>query len=84
MVSHFTASGYFSSTMRDDGRIYVVPEKSAEVEKILSTPLPFVGRPHNHEFFQRKYGIDPNHNKDTISCVRSSASTVFPVFFRQK
>lgn len=56
---------YTQLTMRDDGRIYIVPEKRAEVEKILSIPFPFVDRPHNHEFFQRKYGIDPKHNKDT-------------------
>lgn len=56
---------YTQLTFREDGRILVVPEKRAEVEKILSSPIPFVDRPQQHEFFQRKYGIDPKHNKDT-------------------
>lgn len=56
---------YTQLTMREDGRIFVAPAKRGEVEKILSKPLPFIDRPENHEYYQRKYGIDPLHNKDT-------------------
>mgnify|MGYP001049507790 CR=1 FL=1 len=56
---------YTQLTFRDDGRTYIVPERAAEVAKILAHPLPFIDRCGSHEFFQRKYGIDPKHNKDT-------------------
>ena len=66
---------YTQLTLREDGRIYVVPERRTEVENIISKPLPFVDRPHNHEFFQRKYGIDPKHNKDTRNLSDSKTIT---------
>lgn len=56
---------YTQLTAREEGKIYIVPEKIAEIEQILSKPFPFIDRANDHEFFQRKYGIDPKHNKDT-------------------
>ena len=32
---------------------------------ILSDTPPFVDRPDQHEYYQRKYGLDPKHKKDT-------------------
>ena len=49
----------------DDKQLVILSEKRMEVESILSTVPPFIDRPENHEFFQRKYGIDPKHSKDT-------------------
>lgn len=66
---------YTQLTLREEGRIYVVPERKAEVARILEKPLPFVDRPDNHEFFQRKYGIDPKHTKDTRNLLESQTIT---------
>lgn len=49
----------------DEKRLVILEEKRAEVQAILSQGLPFVDRPQQHEFFQRKYGLDPKHRKDT-------------------
>lgn len=48
-----------------DRLLRIVTDKSEEVEMILSETPPFVDRPEQHEFFQRKYGLDPKHKKDT-------------------
>ena len=56
---------YTQLTMRENGKICIVPEKKVEIKQILAKSFPFIDRPYEHEFFQRKYGIDPKHNKDT-------------------
>lgn len=66
---------YTQLTYRESGRIYVVPERKAEIEKILEKPLPFINRSDSHEFFQRKYGIDPKHTKDTRNLLDSRTIT---------
>lgn len=66
---------YTQLTFRENGRLYVVSERKAEIAKILEKPLPFVDRPYEHEFFQRKYGIDPRHNKDTRNLLDSKTIT---------
>ncbi len=66
---------YTQLTFRDGGRIFVVEEKKAEVERILSAPPSLIDRPQQHEFFQRKYGIDPKHNKDTRNLSESKTVT---------
>jgi len=43
----------------------VIPDKVDEVKRILEDTPPFVDRPEQHEFFQRKFGLDPKHKKDT-------------------
>ena len=49
---------------RVDGKFVILDDKRPEVEKILSNSPAFINRPEDHEFFQRKYGIDPKHKKD--------------------
>lgn len=66
---------YTQLTLREDGRMYVVPERRNEVEKLLSKPLPFIDRCYDKEFFQRKYGIDPKHSKDTRNLSDSKTIT---------
>jgi hypothetical protein len=66
---------YTQLTYRENGRLSIVPERRAEVERILSKPMPLIDRPQNHEFFQRKYGIDPKHNKDTRNLSDSKTIT---------
>ena len=66
---------YTQLTLRDEGKISIVPEKRAEVAKVLRRPLPFIDRPQSHEYYQRKYGIDPKHNKDTRNLSDSKTVT---------
>jgi hypothetical protein len=49
----------------DDGNLRVIPEKADEVAAILAENAPFIDRPESHEYYQRKYGVDPKHQKDT-------------------
>lgn len=48
----------------DERRIVILEEKRPEVENILSTTPIFIDRPNQHEYYQRKFGIDPKHSKD--------------------
>lgn len=66
---------YTQLTYRESGKIYIVPEYIDEVKNILANPMPFIERPQSHEFFQRKYGIDPKHNKDTRNLTNTKTIT---------
>ena len=49
----------------DNKWLQVLPDKAQEVQSILTNPAPFIDRPDQHEYYQRKYGLDPKHRKDT-------------------
>lgn len=66
---------YTQLTYREDGKMYVVQEHKDEVRTIVEHSLPFIDRPQNHEYFQRKYGIDPKHNKDTRNLTNTKTIT---------
>ncbi len=48
----------------DDRNLRILSEKADEVMKILSENPAFIDRPGSHEYFQRKFGVDPKHKKD--------------------
>lgn len=56
---------YTQLAIREEKRLIIVEGKAQEVKKIISKPMPFIDRPEEEEYFQRKYGVDPKHNKDT-------------------
>ncbi len=56
---------YIQLIYREDGKVVLLPEKLEEVRFILANPPSFIIRPDDHEFFQRRYGLDPWHRKDT-------------------
>ena len=56
---------YTQLTFRDEKKIMVIPEKADEIKRITSAGRPFIGRPEESEYFQRRYGVDPWHVKDT-------------------
>lgn len=56
---------YTQLISRDEGKIEILPEKIEEVVSILKRGTRFIDRPSDHEYFQRKYGLDPLHQKDT-------------------
>ena len=66
---------YTQLAKREDGKLYILPEKENEVDSILRDPPDFVDRPDQHEYFQRKYGIDPKHRKDTRNLTGTTTIT---------
>lgn len=74
---------YTQLVNRDNGRLTILDEKRNVVKGILMDPLPFIDRPEEHEFFQRKYGVDPEHQKDNRDLTK--ATTITPqIIARQK
>ena len=74
---------YTQLVKRDSGRVYILDEKRVQVEEIIGCNPPFIDRPAEHEYFQRKYGIDPKHRKDNRDLNKSK--TITPrVIARQK
>lgn len=67
---------YTQLAKRDDDRhLVILEEKEDEIAQILSIKLPFIDRPEQHELFQRKYGLDPKHRKDTRNLENTSTVT---------
>lgn len=66
---------YTQLAKRENGRIAILPGKQTEIDSILANPPVFIDRPQQHEYFQRKYGIDPKHKKDTRNLTGSTAIT---------
>lgn len=56
---------YTQLAKRENGILSVLESRKEEVQKITEKKIPFIERPDEHELFQRKYGIDPKHTKDT-------------------
>jgi hypothetical protein len=59
----------------DDKHLVILDEKIDEVRSILSQNPPFIDRPEEHEVFQRKYGLDPKHRKDTRNLDKTKTIT---------
>ena len=59
----------------EDRLLRIIPEKADEICSILEANTPFIDRPEQHEYFQRKYGIDPKHNKDTRNLTSTKTIT---------
>jgi hypothetical protein len=59
----------------DENQLVILEEKRAEVDAILSSVPPFIDRPTDHEYFQRKYGLDPKHRKDTRNLEKTKTVT---------
>lgn len=49
----------------EDRQLVILDDKQEEVDNIISVTPPFIDKPEKHEYFQRKYGVDPWHTKDT-------------------
>lgn len=66
---------YTQLVKREDGAVTILEEKTDEVKNILNNPIPFIDRPKEQEYFQRKYGVDPKHTKDTRNLTKSRTIT---------
>jgi len=74
---------YTQLVKREVGKVAILDEKRAEVQKILREVPSFIDRPEQHEYFQRKYGIDPKHKKDTRNLANTQTITA-KVIAKQK
>lgn len=59
----------------EESKLRILDEKRDEVRAILSKPFPFIDRPADEEYFQRKYGLDPKHRKDTRNLEQTKTVT---------
>lgn len=66
---------YTQLAKRDNGEVRILDDKRFEVQNILSVHSLFIARPEQHEFFQRKYGLDPKHKKDTRNLTEAKTIT---------
>ncbi len=66
---------YTQLIIRKDKKILISPERKEEVVKIINQKMPFIKNPENHEWFQRKFGVDPWHQKDTRNLMNTKTIT---------
>ncbi len=66
---------YTQLALRTNKQLRIVESKREQVDKILKQPHPFVDRWDEEEFFQRKFGVDPHHNKDTRNLTNTKTIT---------
>lgn len=64
---------YTQLIFRDEGKIMISNSSADEVMKILNRKFDFISRPNEHEFFQRKFGLDPWHSKDTRNLLNTAS-----------
>ena len=57
------------------GVIKLLDDKRDEINYILANKPAFIDRPENQEYFQRKFGLDPWHQKDTRNLANSKTIT---------
>jgi hypothetical protein len=59
----------------DEKKVRIIDDKMDEVQSILSVTPPFIDRSEQQEYFQRKYGLDPKHKKDTRNLTQTKTIT---------
>lgn len=57
------------------GRIAVLPECEDEVDAIVANAGGLIDRPEEQEYFQRKYGLDPHHQRDNRNLMETRTIT---------
>ena len=60
---------------RENGWINILPEHIEDVDAVLNDGSKLIDRANEHEYFQRKYGLDPAHTKDTRNLTSSRTIT---------
>jgi hypothetical protein len=66
---------YTQLVVRGEGKISISPDKEKEVREYLNVSEIFIERPEQQEYFQRKYGLDSKHQKDTRNLTESQTVT---------
>lgn len=66
----------FTQLIKRSGKIIELdPEKRIEVENILDGIKPLIKYPVSDDIYQRKYGVDPSHRKDTRNLLDTKTIT---------
>ena len=74
---------YTQYVKRENGQVTILEDKRKEVQEKLEQNIPFIDRPEQQEYFQRKYGVDTKHRKDSRDLTK--AITITPkIIARQK
>ena len=63
----------------DDKKLRIISDKMDEILSILADKPPFIDRSDNEEYFQRKYGVDPKHTKDTRNLTETKTITAIMI-----
>lgn len=63
------------ASRNDEKNLQILPERKLEVFQIINKEWPFITDPENEEKFQRRYGLDFKHNKDTRDLTKSKTIT---------
>jgi len=66
---------YTQLVYREKKSIGISSDKQAEVDNILATAAPFIKYPVADDVYQRKYGLDPWHQKDTRNLLNTETVT---------
>lgn len=66
---------YTQLAARENGILEIFEDKRDQVRHILDNVPNFIDRPEQHEYFQRKYGLDPKHKKDTRNMLQTQTVT---------
>ncbi len=66
---------YTQLVKRESATVQILEDKVEEVKNYLSDTPPFIDRPDEQEYFQRKYGVDLNHRKDNRDLNKSVTIT---------
>lgn len=66
---------YTQLIVRSEGRVRLAPDRLSEICAILEESPPFIDRPENHEYFQRKFGLPPGKRKDQRDLLQSETVT---------
>ena len=60
----------------DEKKLRILEDKLEVVHDILNNLFPFIDRPQEQEYYQRKFGLDPRHKKDTRNLTDSKTITM--------
>lgn len=66
---------YTQLISRNKSTITLLEDKLSEIDNIISDATPFIDRPEQQEYYQRKYGLDPKHKKDTRNLTNTQTIT---------
>ncbi|MEL5898703.1 restriction endonuclease FokI C-terminal domain-containing protein [Clostridium sporogenes] len=67
----------------EEKQLVILDDKQSEVAEILATTPNFIDRPEKQEYFQRKFGVDPKHSKDTRNLTEAKTIT-YKIIAEQK
>ena len=70
---------YTQLVIREEKKLRILPDRAKEVDVIVANAISFISRPEDHEYFQRRYGLDTEHVKDTRNLLETSVVTDFMI-----